>query len=507
MRTFLRATLLLSFCILLVGTAYGQTPTTTIQNGGADTRLELNYDGGFHVPGTFGPTTPADSIPATGAGARLMWYPAKAAFRAGRVFDNTVSGIGTDGRTFWNPANVGNYSVAFGNNTRASGDVSFAAGINTVASGTNATALGVGTEASGSAATAMGNETTASAANATALGLQTTASGIEATALGSNTVASDERATAIGDKTAAEDFAATAIGSETVASGVASTAMGGQTTASAFYSTAMGYLTTASGESSVAMGESTTASGLYSLAVGDATTARIEAAAAMGTETVAATYSSVSIGRFNDANRGNDDGDPTTGPLFVVGNGESGARSDALVLDASGDLTINGTLTESSDRRLKTSIRPLNGETMAKLSRLRPVRYRFKNQETHPSGEQIGLIAQDVREELPALVSGDDGDALSLSYSKFTAVLLKGLQEQHAELTRQRSAIDSLRDRVQSVEALRAENQMMKKRLAALEADRSPSAAAGWTGSSTGVLLGVLLGGLLGAGLLWRRRH
>src|SRR6056297_788060 len=110
MRTFLRATLLLSFCILLVGTAYGQTPTTTIQNGGADTRLQLNYDGGLLVPGTFGPTTPADSIPAAGAGTRLMWYPAKAAFRAGRV------GLFKDG-TQWNATKVGDYSVAFGVDT------------------------------------------------------------------------------------------------------------------------------------------------------------------------------------------------------------------------------------------------------------------------------------------------------------------------------------------------------------------------------------------------------
>jgi hypothetical protein len=451
MRTFLRTTLLLPFCILLVGTAFGQTPTTTIQNGNADTRLELNYDGGLLVPGTFGPTTPADSIPATGTGTRLMWYPAKAAFRAGRVFDNTVAGIGTDGRTFWDPANVGNYSVAFGNNTRASGDVSFAAGINTVASGTNATAFGAGTEASSSAATAMRNETTASAANATAMGRQTTASGTEATAMGTSTTASGDASvatgsitTASGDNATSMGFAtiasgadATAMGSETNATGFIATAMGFDTEASSDFATAMGKETTASGEAATAMGNKTEASGVDATAMGNETTASGDratamgfqttasavdattmgneteasgfAATAIGNNTVAAGGASLSIGQWNSANRAQ-----LSQVILVAGNGSIGSRSDALVLSSNGNLAISGTLTESSDHRLKTSIRPLDDEALEKLSRLRPVRYQFKNQETHPSGEQIGLVAQDVREEFPALIRGGDGDNLSL---------------------------------------------------------------------------------------------
>jgi len=490
MRTFLRATLLLSFCILLVGTAYGQTPTTTIQNGGADTRLELNYDGGLLVQGTYTTTTPADSIPATGAGTRLMWYPAKAAFRAGRVFDNTVAGIGTDGRTFWNPANVGNYSVAFGNNTLASGGVSFAAGINTIASGTNATAFGAGTEASSSAATAMGNETTASGDGATAMGEFTTASGIAATALGEETVASGSNSTAMGDETTANAASATAMGNRTTASGDGATAMGDNTTASGEISTATGRITTASGDHSMAMGFQTEASGLNATAIGELTTASGRSATAMGTNTIAASDHSLSIGELNSANTSAD------GTLLVVGNGSSGpgGRSDALALDSNGNLEISGTLTESSDRRLKTSIRPLKDETMAKLSRLRPVRYQFKNQETHPAGEQIGLVAQDVRTEFPALVGGENGDALSLSYSKFTAVLLKGLQEQQAELEAKEDDIATLK----------AENEEFEERLAALERQNASALPAGLTGPwALTLLLGL---GALGAGLLWRSR-
>jgi len=444
MYTLLRTTFLLALSGILVGAASGQTPTTTIQNGNADTRLQLNYDGGLYVPGTFDPAAPADSIPATGAGTRLMWYPAKAAFRAGRVFDINPS-LSPDYLVFWDPQNVGKYSTAFGVNTKASGFASTAAGSRTQATGDYSVAIGrpgqIDTEV-----------TTASGAAAVAMGEFAEASGDYSVALNRGTKATDNAATAMGDATEASAFAATA--------------MGLKTAASASRATAMGFETTASGAGSTAMGERTTA----------------------------ATENSLSVGAYNDANRGNDDNDPETGPLLVVGNGSPGTRSDALSLDSNGDLEISGTLTESSDRRLKTSIRPLKGETMAKLLRLRPVRYQFKNQKTHPAGEQIGLVAQDVRTEFPALVSGENGDALSLSYSKFTAVLLKGLQEQQAELEAKEDDIATLK----------AENEEFEERLAALERQNASALPAGLTGPwALTLLLGL---GALGAGLLWRSR-
>jgi len=408
---------------LLPASAPAQTPTTTIQNGNADTRLQLNSDGGLLVPGTFGPTAPADSIPATGAGTRLMWYPAKAAFRAGRVFDIDPN-LSPNYRVFWDPPNVGEYSAAFGVNTKASGFASMAAGSRTQATGDYSFALGAPGQIDSEA---------------------------------------------------------------TIASGDVAIAMGSFVTASCNHSVAMNRETRATAPAATAMGQSTEASAF--------------AATAMGLGTTAATGYSLSLGTYNSANTSDDN------TLFVAGNGTSGARSDALTLDQSGNLEISGTLTESSDRRLKTDIEPLDEGVLPALQEVRPVHYRFKNQSAHPSGKQVGLLAQEVRMAFPALVSEGSSGYLSLSYSKLTAVLLKGLQEQQAQLKTQRSAIDSLRDRVQTVEALRAENETMKERLAALEADRSPSAVAGWSDSSAGLLLSLLIGGLFGAGLLWRRRH
>ncbi len=76
-----------------------------------------------------------------------MFYPAKAAIRAGYV-----------GGSQWDNANVGKFSTAFGNSTKASGDYSTAMGLNSIASGTFSTAFGNST-ASGFFSTAMGAAT------------------------------------------------------------------------------------------------------------------------------------------------------------------------------------------------------------------------------------------------------------------------------------------------------------------------------------------------------------
>jgi hypothetical protein len=305
----------------------GSTSHSDLLNLDADDHLQyLLVNGvrdaldGFAVTGIY----QSGTIPIEGEGTRLMWYPGRAAFRAG-----LVDGEGEQ----WDGANIGAISVALGYNTTAS------------------------------------------------------------------------------------SFASTAVGDGTTASGTRSTAMGRNTTASGLYSTAMGINTTASGTVSTALGSGSIASGIASTTLGQGT--------------IAASSHSLSIGKFNDRNNSGDN------TLFVAGNGSGNDdRSDALRLDFNGNLTIAGTLTESSDLRLKTGIEPLKTDVLDQLGDIRPVRYRFKEGTGHPEQEQIGLIAQEVQKQFPELVSTGKDGSLSLSYSKFSAVLLKAVQEQQAEIER-----------------------------------------------------------------------
>ena len=118
---------------------------------------------GLLVTGTYDGSS---IVPDLGAGSRMMFYPGKAAFRAGRVF-------GTE----WNNANVGLVSTAFGYSTIASGFYSTAMGYNTTASGNYSTAMGVSTIASGVYSTAMGVTTIASGAYSFAAGSNVSTNG------------------------------------------------------------------------------------------------------------------------------------------------------------------------------------------------------------------------------------------------------------------------------------------------------------------------------------------
>ncbi|MDI6856602.1 MAG: hypothetical protein QMD21_07475, partial [Candidatus Thermoplasmatota archaeon] len=158
------------------GTVVSQSNTMSIMGGNVGigttdprTRLELGDDGAILAIGTY---NSGWTEPDLGSGTRLLWYPRKAAFRAGRV-------TGTQ----WNDANIGSYSTAMG--------------YNTTASGRSSTAIGYGTTASGWYSTAMGLETTASGWYSTAMGVRTTASGFYSTAMGRGIRAEGEYSVAI----------------------------------------------------------------------------------------------------------------------------------------------------------------------------------------------------------------------------------------------------------------------------------------------------------------------
>ena len=166
----------------------------------------------FSAPGDVNVTK---LTPVEGEGRRMMWYVDKAAFRVGRV--------GSYGSTYWNRDNIGNYSFAAGQNTRASGSHSFSVGLGTTASGDESVALGNNGTASGNRS--MSFNGTASGVGSLALGSGAQASADDALALGPSSVASGLASVVIGPSTAHGAFAV-AIGLQNSARGNFSTALG-----------------------------------------------------------------------------------------------------------------------------------------------------------------------------------------------------------------------------------------------------------------------------------------
>jgi hypothetical protein len=102
-------------------------------------------------------------------------------------------------------------------------------------------------------------------------------------------------------------------------------------------------------------------------------------------------------------------------------------------------------ITETSDRRLKKDIRPIDN-AMSTVLQLNGVHYNWKTNEeldkenitmrntedTNPNGE-IGFIAQEVEKIIPELVNTDKEGFKSMEYSKMVALLVEAYKDLHKE--------------------------------------------------------------------------
>ncbi|AXY73260.1 hypothetical protein D3H65_04385 [Paraflavitalea soli] len=142
MRTISTTAILLMLTLL----TQAQVPDTllAVRDASQNTRMSVHANGGLFVGGAYN-SSPFPGLVAEGAGTRLLWYPEKAAFRAGDV-------TGTQ----WDDANIGWWSVAIGEDTRASGESSVAFGKRCVAAQVSSFAVGEQNTASGAASVALG---------------------------------------------------------------------------------------------------------------------------------------------------------------------------------------------------------------------------------------------------------------------------------------------------------------------------------------------------------------
>lgn len=139
------ALLLIAFIISTPLIVSAQVPDTllAVRTSALETRLSLHVNGGFYLGGIQNGGTAIP--PAEGPGTRLMWHPDKSAFRAGTI----------DG-TQWDDANIGSYTVAIGENCRASADHGVALGRWCTAAQQSSFAVGDQNVASGAASVALG---------------------------------------------------------------------------------------------------------------------------------------------------------------------------------------------------------------------------------------------------------------------------------------------------------------------------------------------------------------
>jgi len=110
---------------------------------------------------------------------------------------------------------------------------------------------------------------------------------------------------------------------------------------------------------------------------------------------------------------------------------DAGATVYAGDGDFTGNMTIGGDVFVNSDARLKANIVSL-GSTLAKLLLVDGKTYTMKKD----GKQKIGLLAQDIKNVFPELVSEDDHEMLAVNYQGLIPILINALKEQDAKISR-----------------------------------------------------------------------
>ena len=417
------------------------------------------FTGLVGLPGTPGPT------PVSGAGTRMMWYPDKAAFRAGNV-----------NSTQWNKDSIGNYSMAMGLNAKAKGSFSISLGAGTIAKGSGSVALGNGSDANGANSTAMGSSTTADASASTAMGSFTNAKGI----------------------------ASTAMGSGTIASGTSSTSMGFQTIAKSYASLAMGRYNDTTSSSSISW---ILTDPLFIVGNGTANSTRSNAVTVLKNGNVGIGPVITPVHRLHVVNNQSNDGGWEDGIMventhaatgeaaisfrnvsmpsskqwtaglnqsptlsFSYGSSFNGAYTK-MVMDTLGNIGIgtlspayklhlstnsagkptSNTWTIASDARLKKDVHKYE-DGLEELLNINPVWFTYTGEADMPQETGVGVLAQELRQVAPYMVgtwnykdeNGDTTPYLSVDNGAMTYMLVNAVKEQQEMINDQQQQIELL---------------------------------------------------------------
>ena len=145
--------------------------------------------------------------------------------------------------------------------------------------------------------------------------------------------------------------------------------------------------------------------------------------------------------------------------LFDLGNNTATEHWDDVVANA---------FIPFSDRKVKKNISPLT-YGLKEILQLQPVSYNYTYD--HPEKKnRLGMIAQEVQPIIPEIIKTHDFDAdengnivkqeveiLGMNYMELTPVLIKAMQEMHAQWMESNAELKA------EIEALKAENAALKK--------------------------------------------
>lgn len=279
----------------------------------------------------FNPANISALPPAQGSGVRMMWYPQRAAFRAGLVDDGILTGNppATYDDKVWDRDSIGIYSFAVGFNTKAKGQGDVVMGLANESTGGASALFGINNKSYGFANFSMGNGNAAYGNYNTSFGENNITSGNYTLAIGKNNLVNDSGIVIGSGNLLTGLYGNIALGNYNQPDGVYTTTIGFANRASNIFSFAAGYNSQAINQGAVAIGMNNYAGAEYS--------------AAFGYNNRVNSPGGTVVGMFNDPFD-----NLTQDRIFQVGNGSSSfTRSNAMTILSNGNVGI-GTVTPNA---------------------------------------------------------------------------------------------------------------------------------------------------------------
>lgn len=293
------------------------------------------------------------------------------------------------------------------------------------ATGDRSLALGASTIASGGNSMAMGFESEASGGNSMAIGYRTKADANSCLAIGVNNIGGGNPL----QLTATDPIFEIGNGSPTISSNALTVLKNGN----------------------VGIGKHTGIDGLLEIEGNSSSTAPQLA--------LIEDNSGFARFRFKNINRNGDDywdiagfiGTNVADDRLNFFNSDGG---NILSLEGNGDATLQGSLTQNSDRRLKRDIETID-YGIDEILKLNPVQYNWKNKKDK-TFKSLGVIAQEIEKIIPNVVKtgNDEEKTLSVSYIELIPVLIKAIQEQQELITKQHQELGALSAEMSEMKAM-----------------------------------------------------
>ncbi|MCF2492743.1 tail fiber domain-containing protein [Dyadobacter chenhuakuii] len=288
-----------------------------------------------------------------------------------------------------------------------------------------------------------------------------------------------------GSNSLAEGKFSSALGNLSIASGEASLAAGSKSEASGFASTALGEGTVAKAKNGVALGSWNTVNDnpnptsesqtdrIFQLGIGISNSTRINALTILRNSKVGIgtsvtnpnyqldlggrmriRYNFESAGIYFDSQNGNPDGF-----VGMVNDQQIGffLKGWRFWVNDQGNGYLNGNLIQTSDRRLKTKIQPFKS-SLGKVNSLQGYHYNWEDK-TKDQTLQTGLIAQEVEQVFPELVSTNKDGFKSVNYIGLVPHLIESVKELKSktdEIAVLRKELEGMREMGKRLELLEA---------------------------------------------------